>query len=432
MIDSLFVLGEDKQIVIEKHWKQTIDRSVLEPYFAALAKYVDSNNIPPVLESGECALIVVKENNLSFIAVVKSECSPLLIVDFITQIISVLKTYIGTVNEVKIRGNFSIVYQLLDEVSDFGIPVITEPSIMSSIIKIPTVINKVSALVTKVANLNTEDTWLPGSTNNAVSWRRPDLSYMRNEIRISIIEFLNATVTSKGSLTSCSAYGVLRVDSHLSQSPEVALTLQNSNSIEALRVHRCVDRARLRSSQTLQFVPLDGVFDVATYAVKRVDNAALDFYCRPNLSWTRGEGGVWGTLEVTLGCKPGKRGKQEGNPVMVQAVTVEIVLPPTTSGANLTTSAGKMMFDQEEKKLLWVAGNLRREDVLTLRGPVYLQPGSAVPKSSICAKVGFVQPEGNVSGLGVGKINVQRTKGEYNWTSSVSRILQSGSYDVQM
>lgn len=155
---------------------------------------------------------------------------------------------------------------------------------MSSIIKIPTVINKVSALVNKVAvilpplfltpqNLNTEDTWLPGSTNNAVSWRRPDLSYMRNEIRISIIEFLNATVTSypllfpsltpsKGTLTSCSAYGVLRVDSRLSQSPEVALTLQNAGAIEALRVHRCVDRARLRSSQTLQFVPLDGVFDV--------------------------------------------------------------------------------------------------------------------------------------------------------------------------
>lgn len=43
-----------------------------------------------------------------------------------------------------------------------------------------------------------------------------------------------------------------------------------------------------------------------------------------------------------------------------------------------------------------------------------------------------MQPEGNVSGLGVGKINVQRTKGEYNWTSSVTKILQSGSFDVQM
>ena len=45
--------------------------------------------------------------------------------------------------------------------------------------------------------------------------------------------------------------------------------------------------------------------------MKHVGDAALDFYCRPNLSWTRGEGGVWGTLEVSLGCKPGKRGKPE-------------------------------------------------------------------------------------------------------------------------
>ena len=121
--------------------------------------------------------------------------------------------------------------------------------------------------------------------------------------------------------------------------------------------------------------------------MKHVGDAALDFYCRPNLSWTRGEGGVWGTLEVSLGCKPGKRGKPEGNPVLVQGVTVEIVLPAATSGANLTTSAGKMVFDAEEKKLLWVAGNLRREDVLTLRGPVYLQPGSAVP-SGVLGRAG--------------------------------------------
>ena len=94
---------------------------------------------------------------------------------------------------------------------------------MSSIIPIPTVINKVSALVNKVAvlsllsiplnlqNLNTEDTWLPGSTNNAVSWRRPDLSYLRNEIRISIIEYLNATVTSYPfNLSACKRAGRAR------------------------------------------------------------------------------------------------------------------------------------------------------------------------------------------------------------------------------
>ena len=43
MIDSLFILGEDKQIVIEKHWKSIVDRSVLEPFFSALSESVDSN-----------------------------------------------------------------------------------------------------------------------------------------------------------------------------------------------------------------------------------------------------------------------------------------------------------------------------------------------------------------------------------------------------
>ena len=40
--------------------------------------------------------------------------------------------------------------QLLDEVADFGVPVITEPSIMSSLIQIPSVMNKVTTYITKV------------------------------------------------------------------------------------------------------------------------------------------------------------------------------------------------------------------------------------------------------------------------------------------
>lgn len=40
--------------------------------------------------------------------------------------------------------------QLLDEIADFGVPVITEPSIMSSLVQIPSVMNKVANLVTKV------------------------------------------------------------------------------------------------------------------------------------------------------------------------------------------------------------------------------------------------------------------------------------------
>lgn len=43
MIDSLFIIGEDKQIIIEKHWKSIVERSVLEPFYVSLKSCVSSS-----------------------------------------------------------------------------------------------------------------------------------------------------------------------------------------------------------------------------------------------------------------------------------------------------------------------------------------------------------------------------------------------------
>ena len=43
--------------------------------------------------------------------------------------------------------------------------------------------------------LGDDSTWLPGSSNNTVTWRRPDIKYSRNEIRFFVIERINATIT---------------------------------------------------------------------------------------------------------------------------------------------------------------------------------------------------------------------------------------------
>lgn len=220
-----------------------------------------------------------------------------------------------------------------------------------------------------------------------MNWRRPDLKYARNEIKFYIIEYINATISSlvrhpdiisrKGKVCDCSAYGTIRVQNHLSAMPQIVATLTGVEGVEGVFLHSCVDRTRYRSSRALQFIPLDGTFDVMKYSVKNAKTPELNFYCRPSVSWTRGEKGVWGTLEVTVGGKPKKN--SEGNPVVAEDVRVEIMLPSEATGANLTTSVGKMMFNQEEKKVTWVIGNLRKEDMATLKGPVYLAAGAAVP-----------------------------------------------------
>ena len=195
-----------------------------------------------------------------------------------------------------------------------------------------------------------------------MNWRRPDLKYGHNEIKFFIIEYINATVSSspfayhvisrKGKICDCSAYGTLRVQSHLSGMPQVVAAFTGLEGI-------------------------DGVFDVMKYSVKGVKAPELNFYCRPSMSWTRGENGVWGTLEVTVGGRPKKN--SEGNPVVAEDVRVEILLPASATGANITTSTGKMVFNQEEKKITWVLGSVRKEDMATMKGPVYLAPGATVP-----------------------------------------------------
>lgn len=46
--------------------------------------------------------------------------------------------------------------------------------------------------------------------------------------------------------------------------------------------------------------------------------------------------------------------------------------------ANITTNAGKKVFNPEEKKVTWLLINMRKENVETMKGPMYLDPDAAV------------------------------------------------------
>ena len=59
-----------------------------------------------------------------------------------------------------------------------------------------------------------------------------------------------------------SATGILRVQSRLSGNPEIAATLSGVDNIQGIFLNKIVNRNRFDSSRTLEFVPLDGVFDV--------------------------------------------------------------------------------------------------------------------------------------------------------------------------
>ena len=71
----------------------------------------------------------------------------MLVFEFIHRIIDILTDYLADVSELSIRENFVTVYQLLEEMMDYGYPLTTEPNTLKDIIMPPTIMNRVMTTV---------------------------------------------------------------------------------------------------------------------------------------------------------------------------------------------------------------------------------------------------------------------------------------------
>jgi AP-1 complex subunit mu len=108
-------------------------------------------------------------SNLYIVAVTRSNSNVASIVQFLHRVVEVFKHYFQELEEESLRDNFVIVYELLDEVCDFGYPQFTEAKILQEYIK--TDAYKMEVAVKP-----------PMAVTNAVSWRTEGIKYKKNEV----------------------------------------------------------------------------------------------------------------------------------------------------------------------------------------------------------------------------------------------------------
>ena len=63
-----------------------------------------------------------KESGLIFVAATRDNVLPAMILELLRSMASIIKDYCGTVSEESLRKNFILVYELFDEVLDYGVP----------------------------------------------------------------------------------------------------------------------------------------------------------------------------------------------------------------------------------------------------------------------------------------------------------------------
>lgn len=95
--------------------------------------------------------------------------------------VQVFQEYFKELEEESIRDNFVIVYELLDELMDFGYPQTTDSKILQE-------------FITQEGHKLEVAPRPPMAVTNAVSWRSEGLKYRKNEVFLDVIESVNLLV----------------------------------------------------------------------------------------------------------------------------------------------------------------------------------------------------------------------------------------------
>jgi AP-2 complex subunit mu-1 len=79
---------------------------------------------------GGVHFIHISHNGITLVVATKTNTNAALMFTFLYKVVAVCKAYFGDFDENHVRKNFVLIYEILDEIMDFGFPQIVEPDLL--------------------------------------------------------------------------------------------------------------------------------------------------------------------------------------------------------------------------------------------------------------------------------------------------------------
>lgn len=290
--------------------------------------------------------VYVSHQNVYLCAVTTKNSNVALIFTFLYRLAQVFKDYFGSLEEESIRDNFVVIYELLDETMDHGMPQSLDSNILRS-------------FITQDANRMSEDSKSkpPVALTNAVSWRAEGIKHKKNEIFLDVVEKLNLLVAANGTVLHSEINGAVKMRSFLSGMPELKLGLNDklmfeatgrnnqakgkSIELEDIKFHQCVRLTRFENDRTISFIPPDGEFDLMTYR--------LNTHVKP-LIWVEAvvEPHKGSRIEYMIKTKSQFKSRSVAN-----NVEIIIPVPPDVDSPSFKSSVGNVTYLPDKDSIVW-------------------------------------------------------------------------------
>ena len=198
---AVFVLDVKGKVIISRNYRGDVPLNAIERFSHLMLDEVEGSSPPIIVDKG-VSFAYVKYNNLYLVACTTRNSNATTLFLFLYHIINVFKEYFRELEEESIRDNFVVIYELLDEMMDWGYPQITDQKILSEYIM------QESHKIQGVAKP-------PPAVTGVVSWRSEGIKYRKNEIFLDVVESVNLLVGSNGNVLRSEILGALKMRSYL-------------------------------------------------------------------------------------------------------------------------------------------------------------------------------------------------------------------------
>ncbi|KAG2434281.1 hypothetical protein HXX76_008005 [Chlamydomonas incerta] len=431
---AIYFLNLRGDILLERKYKDDVDREIAESFRDRILNAQHQNASPgqsgPIRTLGSVTFMYLRHSDIYVLMLTRSNGNAMLSFRFMTSLVSLFQSYFeGDLNESSIRSNFVLMYELLDEVMDYGLPQISDPAILKTLILqkgyksegglLGTSASEAAAKKAKEAAAAANATL---AVTGAVGWRREGIKYKRNEIFLDIVEQVNVLMSQNGTVLRNDVVGRIQMKCFLSDMPELRLGL--NDQMQDATFHQCVNLGAYESQKVVTFVPPDGEFELMRYRVN--DGITLPFKVLPVISEvgrTR--------LEANVSVRSTFSNKMQAGPVVVL-----VPVPDNTASAKLLVTAGRAKYDATKKALVWKMSKFVGGAEHTLRAEVTLVASTREKKAwgRPPIQMQFQVPMLGASGLRVQYLRVvERKQGSaYKVDKWVRKLCKSGDYLVRI
>jgi AP-2 complex subunit mu-1 len=202
----------------------------------------------------------------------------------------------------------------------------------------------------------------------ALSWRRSDIKYRRNEAFVDVIEDVNLLMSATGTVLRADVNGQIVMRAYLSGTPECKfglndrLTLGDAGledvaanvsgtkatraaagtvSLEDCQFHQCVKLGKFDQERIISFVPPDGEFELMRY--RATENINLPFKVHAIVNEVNKT-----KVEYSIAIRA-----NYGSKLFATNVIIRIPTPLNTARISERVSQGKAKYEPEQNNIVW-------------------------------------------------------------------------------